>query len=241
MNKLYVGFKTRVEPVRSGCLFIADEVPKIPKSRVFDPLKDCFNPLRNISYKTARELANVLYAITPSGSDTLTVRNGKRSLLKALMESKRLDMLKGDEEVQSMIDDILVSPVLRRVFCTTGKQFSFNPRTVVLAKLDRKVLGDFDALVLGMCLIAQAKGHVVVPDFGFYGRDMHTSLIREERLIAGVNSFGELSLRLKQSVLSIKSKETKGAIFEDAKLLAEYRGLIPGTNGFNEFVANAMG
>jgi hypothetical protein len=29
------------------------------------------------------------------------------------------------------------------------------------------------------------KGQLVIPDFGFYGRDIHSRLIREERLIAG--------------------------------------------------------
>ena len=35
--------------------------------------------------------------------------------------------------------------------------------------------------------MSHAKGQVAVPDFGFYGRDIHSRLIREERLIAGVN------------------------------------------------------
>lgn len=240
MNRLYIGFHKDVVVPKSRYLFIHDEVPDVPRARIFDPLKHCFNPLKDIDYKTARELASVLYTITPQGQDTLTVRNGRRGLLRALLKGGRFDKINGEEEVTGMVDDLLVSPVLRRVLCYPKDQFSFNPNAVVLARLDRKELGEFDALVLGLFLMARSKGQVVVPDFGFYGREMHASLIRDERLIAGINSFGELSLRLKQNVLSIKDKKAEGAIFEDAKLLAEYAGLIPGTNGFNEFVANAM-
>ena len=34
----------------------------------------------------------------------------------------------------------------------------------------------------------------MIPSFGFYGRDAHVNLIEEDRLIAGVNTLGELSL-----------------------------------------------
>ena len=43
-------------------------------------------------------------------------------------------------------------------------------------------------------LIAQFKGQLVIPSFGLYGRDAHVNLIEEDRLIAGVNTLGELSL-----------------------------------------------
>ncbi len=67
LNKLYIGFSKTIEPPKSGCLFINDEAPPIPRARVFDPLKHCFNPLRGITYKKAREIAGVLYAISPQG------------------------------------------------------------------------------------------------------------------------------------------------------------------------------
>jgi hypothetical protein len=47
---------------------------------------------------------------------------------------------------------------------------------------------------IGLLLIAQFKGQLVIPSFGFYGRDAHVNLIEEDRLIAGVNTLGELSL-----------------------------------------------
>ena len=71
-NKLYVGFTKNVELPKGGCLFIDDEVREIPRARVFDPLKDCFNPLADIGYKKAREIADVLYTISPQGENTLT-------------------------------------------------------------------------------------------------------------------------------------------------------------------------
>jgi hypothetical protein len=89
MNKLYVGFSKQIElPKISGYLHIDDEVPTIKRSHVFDPKKHCFNPLKDIDYKKARELAELLYTIAPQGENTLTVRNGKRALLKALLDGK---------------------------------------------------------------------------------------------------------------------------------------------------------
>jgi len=115
MNKLFVGLTKIVEPQRG--LFIHDDVPPIPRARIFDPAKHSFNPLKDIDYPTARALAEVLYTAYPQGENTLTVRNGKRSLLKALLSANRLDKVEGDDEVKGMIDDLLVSPVLKRVLC----------------------------------------------------------------------------------------------------------------------------
>jgi hypothetical protein len=70
--------------------------------------------------------------------------------------------------------------------------------------------------------MAHFKGQIIVPDFGFYGREAHAGLIGEGRLIAGVNSLSELSPRLRQAVLLIPDKEGSGATFEDAETLARY-------------------
>jgi hypothetical protein len=107
MNKLFVGFNKTVEPPARG-LFIHDDVPDISRARVFDPAKHSFNPLKNIDYRKARALADVLYAAAPQGENTLTVRNGKRALLKALLSASRLDKMEGDDEVTGMIDDLRV-------------------------------------------------------------------------------------------------------------------------------------
>ena len=53
-NTLYVGFTSSVDLPKGGYLLIDDEVRDIPKSRVFDPMKHCFNPLKGIDYKRAR-------------------------------------------------------------------------------------------------------------------------------------------------------------------------------------------
>jgi hypothetical protein len=83
---------------------------------------------------------------------------------------------------------IIRSPVLSQVLCSTGNQFSFNPRSVILARLNRAELGGFDALELGLFLMSHFRGQICVPDFGSYGRDSHVSLIREEGMIAGATS-----------------------------------------------------
>src|SRR4051794_14195679 len=131
------------------------------------------SPCSGLDYKRARQIAGVLYTISPQGENTLTVRNGKQALLKALLTADRLDEIPevsyrqrlkmDDEEVTGMLGDILLSPVLRQVLCSTHKQFFFNPTSVIVARLNRAELGDFDALVLGLLLMAQFKGQIVVP------------------------------------------------------------------------------
>jgi hypothetical protein len=247
-NKLYVGFTKTVKvpemrlsgySLRRRGLLIDDEVRQIPRAKIFDPLKHSFNPVAHLGYKEAREIADVLYTVSPQGENTLTVRNGKRALLRALLDANRLDRVRGDEEVTAMIEDILMSPVLKRVFC--GKpNFTLTPRSMIVARINRAELGDFDALVLGLLLMAHYKGQVIIPDFGFYGREAHVSLIRENRLIAGVNTLAELPVKLRQAALLIKDKEAAGATAEDAETLAIYARHAPGTVGFRDFVSEAM-
>jgi hypothetical protein len=238
MNTLYLGFTKNIAVPRAG-LLIDDEAREIPRSRIFDPLKHCFNPLKDIDYKRARQLAEVLYTLYSQGGDTLTVRNGKRALLKSLMGADRFDRVTGDDEVTGIIGDVLASPVLRQVLCQPTN-FSFNPRSLVQARINRAELGEFDALVLGLLLIGHAKGQIIVSDFGFYGRDVHSSLVREGRLIAGVNFLAEVPSKLRRSVLLIKDKVPCGTTLEDAEELAGYAGLIRGTNGYNAFVEEAV-
>ena len=240
MNSLSIGFfKSVTPPPKGGYLFLDDEVPEVPRARVFDPATHSFNPLTGIDYKRAREIAELLYTISPQGDSTLTVRNGKRAMLKALLHTDRLDRVEGDDEVRGLIDDLLMSPVLKRVLCNPTN-FSFNPRSIILAKIDRVVLSEFDALVLGLFLITHFKGQLVIPDFGFYGRDIHTRLVREDRLIAGVNFLNEVPDKLRRSLLLIEDKTADGATFEDAQTLAKFARLLPGTNGFNDFIDRAM-
>jgi hypothetical protein len=239
MNKLYVGLTKNIDLPRGGFLFIADEVPEIPRSRVFDPAKHCFDPLKGITYKKARELADVLYTISPQGENTLTVRNGKRELLRCLLEGKRLDKIGGNEEVREMVKDLLVSPVLRRVLCSPTN-FSFKTGSIILARINRAELGEFDALVLGLFLIGHYKGQVVVPDLGFYGRDVHVGLLWENRLIAECNFLKELPEKLRGNVLLVKDKVASGATIDDAETFAKYAGLVKGVNNYKDFVDDSV-
>ena len=69
---------------------------------------------------------------------------------------------------------------------------------------------------------------------------MHSNLILQDRLIAGVNFLDELPLQLRRSFMSITDKHISRALYEDAVLLAKYAGDIPQTVAFNDFVAHAM-
>lgn len=129
------------------------------------------------------------------------------------------------------------SPVLRSVLCSPT---NLSLRGVVIARLDRAVLGDFDAFVLASLLISQFKGQVIVPDFGFYGREHHIALIRQERLVAGVNTLSEVPTRLQHALLTIPEKTALGATHEDAETLAKYRGLAPRTVEHSDFMHQAM-
>lgn len=238
MNHIFIGLNKTVPTPKRG-LFIHDDVPAISRARIFDPAKHSFNPLKDITYLKARALADVLYTAYPQGENTLTVRNGKRTLLTALLAADRLDRVEGDPEVTGMIGDLLQSPVLKNVLCKPTN-FSFAPNSLILARINRAELGDFDALVLGLFLIGHFKGQIVIPDFGFYGRDAHVSLIREERLIAGINFLSELTPKLRNSALLIEDKVAGGATFEDAETLANYARLPRGTNAYNAFIDQAM-
>jgi len=88
--------------------------------------------------------------------------------------------------------------------------------------------------------MSHAKGQVAVPDFGFCGRDIHSRLIREERLIAGVNFLSELPEKLRRTTLLINERIPSGTTVEDAEELARYERLARGTNGFLDFVAKAI-
>lgn len=225
---------------------------RFPKARLFDPAVHSFNPLAGMDYKRARDFAETIYSASPGGRDTLTVRNGKRALVRILLAHRgSLGTLQAsedaeddaDKEALAMIEDLLISPVLRGVLCASGKPFKFGEGTTV-AKLDRAELGEFDAFVLGSLLIGQHQGQVVVPDFGFFGRPLHVSLIRQDRLTAGLHFLDEVPKQLRQELLLIDDKQGAGCTLDDAKVLADYKGLIPdptrADNLYNQFVQRTM-
>ena len=59
-----------MELPKGGAIFIHDDVPDVPRARIFDPQKHCFNPLADMGYKKAREIADVLYTINGSCNAT---------------------------------------------------------------------------------------------------------------------------------------------------------------------------
>jgi hypothetical protein len=241
MNILNVGFDREVKPPAGGSLFIHDDATGLGKFRpkVFDPRKHSFNPLQGVDERKAQELAELIYTIYPQGENTLTVRKGKWELAPALLKAKTLDKVRGGEEVTGIIEDLLFNPLVRKCLCG-GKQFEFEDDRLIITRLDRAEIGDRAALIIGLFLIASYPGQLVIPDFGFYGRDVHAGLIRENRLIAGINTLEELPAKLRQGVLLIKEKVAAGTTFEDAEVLARYNRLAAGTVGFSDFVAAAI-
>ena len=234
MNKLGLGLEKDLLP-EGDCLLIADEAPA--GFKVFDPTKHCINPF-NQTYRRARDLASIFYGM--EGKDTLTVRNGKRALTRAFMEAKNLDIKFGtsdaDKEAEALLDDLKLSPVLSKIFNTTNTVLKGR----ICARVNRAELGDFDTKIIGSVLALLYPGTVVIEDFGFYARDFHKTLLRENRLRIGVNSLEELDSEMKQMVLLIEEKEGRKCTFEDAKILANYSGLISGTNAHGAFVERAM-
>jgi hypothetical protein len=133
MNSLHIGFSRTVPFPKRGFLLIDDKPPEIPRARVFESSKHSFNPLKKKDYKKAREVAELIYTLYPQGADTLTVRNGKRELLQALLKADRLDRIESPpprrgeaDEVGGIIQDLLTSPVLRHALCTPTN-FPFRP------------------------------------------------------------------------------------------------------------------
>jgi hypothetical protein len=228
--------------VDDGDLIDRITLPKRAKVIELDLTKHSFNPLKGMDYKRARDFADILYSASPQGENTLTVRNGKRALTRMLLKATRLDNLRGDPkdpaeaEALATVSDILLSPVLNR-FLLNPTNFSFDG--VLLVRLDRTTLHPFDCFVLANLLISRYQGHVVVPDFGFYGCPFHVSLIRQKRLSAGVNFLDET--KLKNHLLLLEPKLAGGCTADDAETLADYCSGFPrGTDGYSSYIAQAM-
>jgi hypothetical protein len=247
MNFLVIGLGEKPEllDTKPGFLLIddgplADQFLKaFPRAKVFDPAVHSFNPLKGIEYKGARQFAETVYG--SEGKDTLTVRNGKRSLTRLVLQTPRLDQVKrslADEESLAMIDDLLLSPVLSRVLCQPTN-FSFKAGRSIVAKIDRAELGEFDSFIIASLLVRQYGGQIIIPDFGFYARPFHASLIRERRLMAGVHTLSELEPRIRDMCL-LMDKAGHRCTFEDADTLAKYAGIMPGTNAYGAFTQSAM-
>lgn len=221
------------------------ELPPRRKVLEFDVAKHSFNPLRGINYFRAREIISILDAIFPEGDSTLTKKSSNFILLNALLEHpRRLDHLiyentkdSAHTDAYQKIATLLLSPVLHNVLCRpTNVSFS----GIILARLDRAKLGDFDCFVLANLLIQQYKGQIAVPAFDFYAAPHHTSLIRQKRLIAGVNFLDEVSPKMRNSLLLIKDKIASKTTAQDAEVLASYAGFGPTITGHSAFIEECI-
>lgn len=254
MNSLHIGADKHFEIDFSSNFLLIDDGPiidtlTIPSRRavtLFDPPCEYnLNPLQGMGYKRARDFISILDAIFPEGANTLTKKNSNFVLLNALLDNpaslkKLVRPDKTDpaqQDAYQKIQTLLLSPVLRSVLT---KPTNFPLDKVVLARLDRAVLGDFDAFVLAQFLISQFKGQVIIPDGGFYLREHHVSLIRQDRLTVGLNTLDEVSRTLRQALLLIPSRTGSRTTFEDAEVLAKYAGLIPNTNEHTTFIQECM-
>jgi hypothetical protein len=246
MNALIVGSnKTPIlQHVPDRYLFIDDgplidalDLPTRRTVTVLDFTKHSFNPLNDMTYSKAREFVSALDAVFPEGENTLTSRNSRFILLKALLDNpKRLDKLieesKETMDAYQKIETLLLSPVLKNVL---NRPTNFSFKGTIIARLNRAELGDFDCFVLGNLLISQYAGTVVIPDFGFYACPFHMKLIRQNRLVAGVTSFDEVS-KLRSQLLLIETKFGSHCTPDDAETLALYAGIAPDTNAYSDFI-----
>lgn len=210
------------------------------EGKKFDYKTDSFNPLLQMDYRRARDFISILDSVFPEGANTLTKKNSNYVLYKRLLERPRklshvLSPSKepAEQDAFQKLDTILSSPVIRDVL-TRPQNFFF--RGTRLVRLNRAELGDFDCFVLGNLLIQQYEGTVVIPDYGFYAAPHHKQLIRQKRLIAGVNYLEELSADF-QNLFLLDEVIPSHCTADDAETLAiHYSGCPKGTLGFTEYV-----
>jgi len=255
MNQLFIGTKRVVKPPsKGGYLLIADTVPEARGAQVFDPQKHDFDALHNLDYRGICDFVDSIDALFPGGETTLTKESGLGYIAQRL--TTRLTSLadlippppeknapSGHVWAHEKMQRILLSPVLSRVLCGT-EPLSFKPGAVVLARIDRAELGDFDAQTIASFLMMHFPGHIVLPDAGSYLRDMHVSLLRGSRLIAGVDHLAELPEKFRQAALLMSERVPAGALFDDAVTLAKLAGHRPDPlreeNLYNKFIDAAM-
>ncbi len=198
------------------------------------------NPLKGMDYLKARQFVAIINAVFPEGESTLTRKNATYTLLQALLTTKSrtlATLLKpskdpGEQDAYQKIATLLLSPVLRH-FLTSPTTLSL--KGIVLARLDRATLGDFDCFVIGNILIASYRGTVVIPDFSFYAIQSHSQFIRQRRLIAGLNFLDEVPIKIRQQLL-LGPKIGRHTTADDAEVLAGYSRFRKGTEGYSALV-----
>lgn len=237
------------------------EKSTLPSIKRLDLSKDHLNPLDGIKHTDegmlkADYFLEVLNAAYPAGKNTLTKQDAEDTILHALVGNKTRTLShliprpldpknRGAVDAYRTIQNVLLYPVLERVL--DHPTTSFRMDGIVVAHLDPAVLGPRVCFILGNLLIASYPGLVVIPDFGFYAIPSHIQLMRQGRLIAGVNMLAEprLTPEIRSNLLLMAERIGCHTTFEDAKVLAEYAHLLPDPtrkdNPYNRFIAECMG
>jgi hypothetical protein len=230
--------------IDDGPLIDAITLPKRRKITRLDFSQHSFNPLKGMDYQKARQFITVLDAVFPEGANTLTKKNSNFILLNALLKKPTtLDALlsqskdPAQQDAYQKIQTLLLSPILKKVLCGPN---NFTFKGILIARLDRAQMGDFDCFVLGNLLIANYPGTVVVPDFGFYASPNHIQLMRQQRLIAGLSTLDEVPRPIAQQLLLMRPLLGRRSTFDDAETLAAYAGIPKHINAYADFIEEAM-
>lgn len=206
-------------------LLISDDIPTLPNARIFNPLKHSLNPLKDDSYLGRCRFVDTIDAIFSSpGEARFTKELGLDFIHECLAKKRSLSKLipapdkkstTGHQWAYSKIQRLLLSPVLKKML-TSRINFAFTDSPIILARINEKEIGRFDARAITFFLIAHYKGTIVIPKYGSYFHFSHLPMIRDGRLIVS------------------------GALYDDAVLIAKNKGLIPGTNEYNDFIQAAL-
>ena len=62
---------------------------------------------------------------------------------------------------------------------------------------------------------------IIIPDFDFYARDFHASLIRQNRLAVGLNALAELDRNMQQMVAHERQERQRTAAHQSVTVVAE--------------------
>lgn len=233
-------------------ILIDHDPPRIPYAKRFDVSLHSFNPLSLRDYAADCDFTDIIGALFQGGQSTLTREEGLEFIAERLQDRKvhYLDHLipepdnkasKGHIWAYQKIQRLLRSPVLNSVLCNPSHtKFSFNPRSVVVVRIDRAELRSFVAEALVFFLIRQFQGQIVIPSFAPYARAYHRDLLSQRRLIAGIKRLKQLPPQL-ESDLDIEDITPAHTTYDDADTLARYSRFVPHQEGFVTEVQRLMG
>ncbi len=242
VNFFQIGHRPKDFDTLPGSISFEDEPEPKDGIKIYDPEKHGLNPLP-LKYPANREFAAGFWP----DKDLMTYRNGRFALARLVMKANKIENLyygrsDSDKEAKMVIDDVLLSPLLKKAFRKQMPRWFFSDSPIIV-RLNRKEIGDEDAKIIFNILVLKANRQIIVKDFGFYAREHHARLIREERLIAGVNTLSELPETLRDRMMTMP-KLGSGCIYLDALKLAEDARLRPDplreNNDYDKFINEVM-